>query len=370
MSGRRALRVGPEAAFRSLVGVGGIGAGMLFALDGDHDLGRNESRPGRLLDARDYCKLHNVAHYPAVLLGAQAGEAGPGFGVLPVARIGDDDVGRRLRREMEAAGMDTRFVTAVPDLPTLFSVCFLYPDGSGGNITTSASAAAALTVDDVDAALPRLDRRTLALAVPEAPLLARLRLLDLAGQRGALRVAAFTSAEMAEAQARGALGRVDLLALNQDEAASLAGERLPDGDAAAFLRRCAAAVIAQGGRARIVVTAGERGAWAYENGDWTHCPALSVEVASTAGAGDALLGGILAGLAVGLPFRPSEARASLLDRPVETALELGALVAAFKVTSPHTIPPELDLDALLAFADQHHVALSERLARQVGEAVH
>lgn len=101
-----------DAPYHTLVGVGGIGAGVVFALDGSHDLGRNESRPGRLLDARDYCKLHIIAHHLAVLLGARPESAGPGFRVVPVGRVGEDEVGRRLRREMGEAGMDTRFVQA------------------------------------------------------------------------------------------------------------------------------------------------------------------------------------------------------------------------------------------------------------------
>jgi hypothetical protein len=34
---------------------------------------------------------------------------------------------------MEEAGMDTRFVEESPGEPTLFSVCFLYPDNSGAH---------------------------------------------------------------------------------------------------------------------------------------------------------------------------------------------------------------------------------------------
>jgi sugar/nucleoside kinase (ribokinase family) len=91
---------------------------------------------------------------------------------------------------------------------------------------------------------------------------------------------------------------------------------------------------------------------------------VSVAVVSTAGAGDALLGGVLAGLAAGLPFvPPGHSRASLTGRPLSSALELGALVAAFKVTSPHTIPPDLSLDALLAFAREHGVAFGEDFRR-------
>ena len=75
----------PHAPYRRLIGVGGIGSGMLFALQGEHELARNESRPARLLDVRDYCKLHIVAHYPTVLLGARE-DSGP-FHVVPVGKV-------------------------------------------------------------------------------------------------------------------------------------------------------------------------------------------------------------------------------------------------------------------------------------------
>ena len=55
-------------------------------------------------------------------------------------------------------------------------------------------------------------------------------------------------------------------------------------------------------------------------------------MAGTAGAGDADLAGLIAGLAAGLPFGKAH--------------ELAALVSAFSVTSPQTINPELNPGAL------------------------
>jgi sugar/nucleoside kinase (ribokinase family) len=342
--------------------VGGIGAGILFALEGSHDLGRNESRLGRLLDVRDYCKLHIVAHYPAVLLGAR-GDRGP-FHVLPVGKIGVDEVGRRLRAEMEKAGMDVRFVDAVPGRPTLLSVCFQYPDGSGGNVTTADSAAALVSERDVDLAERWLSPRSIALAVPEVPLEVRRHLLRRAGEKGALRAASLATAEVEEARETGFLSLVDLLALNEDEAAALAGTPFAPEAPEPFLRRLADAARALRPGMRLVVTAGACGAFALDGDGWAHAPALPVPVSSTAGAGDALLGGLLAGLAVGLPFVGTGApRASLAETPLATALDLGALAASFKVTSPHTIPPDVSLDALLAFAREHGVTFGESLRR-------
>jgi sugar/nucleoside kinase (ribokinase family) len=357
--GPHARDAGPAFRYRRLVGVGGIGAGIFFALEGSHDLGRNESRPGRLLDVRDYCKLHIVAHYPAVLLGARP--EGHPFLVLPVGKVGIDEVGLRLRAEMSQAGMDTRLVDTVPGRPTLLSVCFQYPDGSGGNVTAVDSAASLLSAKDVDRALPWLDRDTLALAAPEVPLDARLHLLRRATERGSFRAAALTTAEVPEARERGLLPLVDLLALNEDEASALAGEAFPRDAEAAFLDRCAAAV---GKATWLVVTAGARGAFAFDGTAWTHAPALDVSVASTAGAGDALLGGVLAGLAAGLPFvAPAPRRARLAEHPLASAFDLGVLLAGFKVTSPHTIPPCLTPDVLAGFAAEHGLALGGALRR-------
>lgn len=52
-----------SASYQAMIGTGGIGSGVFFALDGDHTLGREESRSGRFLDKRDYCKLHIISHY-------------------------------------------------------------------------------------------------------------------------------------------------------------------------------------------------------------------------------------------------------------------------------------------------------------------
>jgi sugar/nucleoside kinase (ribokinase family) len=364
---RRGLRLGTDCRRRRLVGVGGIGTGTFFALEGDHDLGRNESRPGRLLDVRDYCKLHIIAHYPAVLLGARRG--GVPFHVVPVGKIGLDQAGERLLGEMNDAGMDTTHVETVDGHPTLQSVCFQYPDGSGGNVTTSDSAAALLGPEDLDAVRTLVGPDAFVLAAPEVSLTTRHSLLRLGTWEGAFRVAALTTAEVPEALRTRLLSDVDLLALNEDEAAQLVGSPLPSDDPEAFLTRCAEVLLGHQPAMRIVVTAGRRGAFAFDGAAWDRAPALPVSVASTAGAGDALLGAVIAGLAAGLPFTEAGSdRETLPARPVSSAFDLGVLVAAYKVTSQHTIPPDFSLDALVSFAAANGLALSERIRRLLPEA--
>lgn len=364
----RTLRIPDDAPYRLLVGTGGIGAGIFFALEGDHTLGRNESRPGKLLDVRDFCKLHIIAHYTSILLGADP--SGEPFHIVAVGKVGRDATGERMIREMAAAGMDTRFIETVDDRATMFSVCFQYPDGSGGNITARESAAAALTAADVDRVRPLFEEyrgRFMVLAAPEAPLEARHRLLELATECGGFRAASFASAEIAEARARGMLTQIDLLAVNQDEAAALAGREYSPDATAALLEDVAAAGVAMNPGMQIIVTVGREGAWGLAGGRQVYCPALDVAVAGTAGAGDALLGGTLAALAVGLPLvEPGPPRRSLDERPLATALEFGVLLAALTVTSPHTIHPDADLDALLALARERGIAFADSVQRLIG----
>lgn len=363
----RTLWAGVDPPYRLLVGVGGIGTGVFLSLEGDHPLGRNESRPAHLLDVRDYCKLHIVAHYAAVLLGADP--SGRSFHVVPIGKVGDDDAGRRLLEEMADVGIDTRYVERVEDRPTLFSVCFQYPDGAGGNITTVDSAASALDLEDVDRAAPILasgGSSSLVLAAPEVSLEVRRHLLELGTADRAFRAASFTPSEISEAREMGMFGLIDLLSLNEDEAAALAGLPFDADDPQPCLDRCASLLRRSQPEIHLLVSAGRLGAFAFAEGVWDRCSAPTVRVASTAGAGDALLSGVISALAVGVPLiDPGPPRREIGDSPLTSALDLGVLLASFSVTSPHTIHPRADLEALVAFADGIGVTFSGALGRAV-----
>jgi sugar/nucleoside kinase (ribokinase family) len=64
----------------------------------------------------------------------------------------------------------------------------------------------------------------------------------------------------------------------------------------------------------------------------THLPAFPTNVVSTAGAGDAHIAGIICGLAAGLHLQQAQ--------------ELGGLVAALAISSPHTIAPDVNRASL------------------------
>ncbi len=343
------LDAGP-ARYDALIGVGGIGAGILFALEGNHDLGRNESRGGRLLESRDYCKLHIISHFAGVFAGARP--EGRPFHVLPVGKVGCDAAGDRLLAEMREAGLDCRFVESVPDLPTLFAVCYQFPDGAGGNLTPVNAAPCRLGEADLDAAVPWLEKygaRAIALAAPEVPLAMRAGLLARATRTGAFRVASFVPGEMAAALEGGLLDRVDLLAVNEDEAAALTGVPFSGANPAFLLGACADFAARRPGL-KILLSVGPAGVYGFEAGRWVHRPALGVKPVSTAGAGDTLLGGILAALAAGWPFLPGEEAGA---GGLRSALDFGNFAAGLSVLSPHTIDPGLNLESLRAAAPRY-----------------
>jgi sugar/nucleoside kinase (ribokinase family) len=348
----RVFRTDSASLHRALVGVGGIGTGSFFELEGNQTLGRNESRPGRLLDVRDYCKLHIVTHYVAKLLGAGPGQSE--FHIVPIGKVGADAPGQSVRVQMQEVGMDTRFITTVDGKPTLFSVCFQYPDGSGGNITTSNSAAAELSSEDVDAAAGLFGaggRATIALAVPEVPLDVRCHLLAVARGAGAFCTASFVSGEILSAKQHGMFQVLDLVALNESEAAEFVDCPLLRDAPEPFITECLSLISRSYPGLRLIVSAGERGAYGFSRGVWNFCPAPAVRVCSTAGAGDALFGGVISALATGMPFvKPGLQRARLDQGDLSTALEFGVMLASYTVASPHTIHPDACLEAVLEFS--------------------
>jgi len=357
------LRLDASSPWRKLVGIGGIGTGIFFAFDDPHTLGRNESRPARLLDVRDYCKLHIVIHYMAKLLGAQ--KSGSPFHIIPIGKVGNDARGRQLLKEMVEAGIDTSRVWMTEEKPTLFSVCFQYPDGSGGNITTSNSAAAALCERDLDAVADILDseaKQAIVLVLPEVPLEVRRHFLDLATRADTFRAGSFVSAEIAAARESGFFDLLDLVSLNESEAVELVGAPFSADAPEPFLQRCQDFIGTSNPNLRMIVSAGALGAWALMSELLDYCPAPKVCVASSAGAGDALLAGVLAAMAAGVPFlrpRASEQRPS--NGPLETALDLSVLLASYTCLSLHTIHPDASLSNLVEFARSLDLTLGSGL---------
>lgn len=316
-----------KLTYDHIVGTGGIGSGIFFSLEGNDTLGREESRMASLLPYRDYCKLHIILHYISVLLGENCR-------CLPIGCVGEDEAGKNLLVEMQSAGIKTDHVKKSKEFPTLFSVCYQYPNREGGNITTAASASNSVLIDDIDSFFLNTkvaNSNEIILAVPEVPVRTRIRLLQHGRERNSLNVSAVSSSEVEMFEELGGVELSDLLFINQDEAekfARTANHIIPE----AIQRICS-----KNPSITLFITAGAKGVYCYFDGQTEFLPVISVQVKSTAGAGDAFLAGTLCGICCGL-------------KAFEAA-KLGVLVAAASVTSQDTINHNINADFLYDFIE-------------------
>jgi ribokinase len=333
-----------DLKYKAMIGTGGIGSGMFFVINGNHTLGREESRSGRFVDRNDYCKLHITTHYVQTLVG-------PDFETIPIGKIGDDDLGRKLYDEMKEAGMNMKHVAVSPGDRTFLCICFVYPDGSGGNLTPDDSACSRVDVSFILAAeneFRQYEHCGVALAVPEVPLESRAKLLELGTQYHFFRAASFTSEEMSSAVRTDMLRNVDLLALNLDEAAVIASTPV-EGHPQEIVEKAVQMLGQINPRMLISITAGKEGSWSWDGTSLHHLPIFETKVVSTAGAGDCHFAAIVVGLAAGLTLHKAQ--------------ELGTLAAALSVTSPHTINKDINRETLEQFAKEVNANLCDDVWR-------
>jgi len=266
---------------------------------------------------------------------------------LLLSVVGDDAEGTALLRSLDAAALSRRGVCIVPGARTA-TVTAVF--GSDGDIAAAVADCGLVESGLNDAWLRRFSRslRSAPVVCADANLsdatLAALPAL-LAGRplwlepvsvakaaRAArlLSSAAFVSPNAAEliALATAARALTDGYAATAAERALLPSSFPCAASAFAALRPCVEVVL-DSGCGHVVTTLGALGvllSWRCQGSLRTlHLPAAPTTVLSTAGAGDALVAGALAGLCAG-------------QTPVD-ALALGVAAAAFVVSRPENTPP-------------------------------
>jgi ribokinase len=346
----RELKYDPaRLCYNGIIGTGGIGSGKFFVLNGDHTLGREESRSGHFLLINDYCKQHIILHYIKVMLGNS-------FEVIPIGKVGDDDIGNILFREMNETGFVMKWVDKEPQLSTLFSFCFYYPDGSGGNLTTDNSASSKVDAGYIERAIPEIQKlgsTGIIMAAPEVPFAARKRLIELGKFYGLFCTASFTTGEIDEALDSNIVDKIDLIAINSDEAAAVAGIKIGTMDAPHLVKLAVKKLGMVNKSIMLSVTTGKDGSWCWDGTNLTCFPAVKANAVSTAGAGDAFFSGIISGLALGL---------SLYE-----AQQLASLVAGLSVCSPDTIHKGIDRNSLNKFLHSSGIKFSKSVLKLLEE---
>ncbi len=265
-----------------------------------------------------------------------------------VSRLGRDELGRRAWERIATLGMDTRFVQWDEEAPTgTVNVDLSDPNRPDFTIVPGVAYDNTQTNDDLLKAAglaecicfgtlmqrTAIARRTLRRLLDAAQNAARL--LDIN-----LRKDCYTRETILDS-----LRAADVLKLNDDEAQTLA-RMFEFGDA--HIPEFCARMREQWGLREIVVTLGERGAFASDAAEGVHVPGYRVELVDTCGSGDAFTAGYLHRRMRGEP----------LAACCELGNALGAMVAGQSgATAP--IPPE----SVRAFILQEHERVEDaRLA--------
>jgi ribokinase len=286
----------------------------------------------------------NLAHFPRpgeTVIGKQyqvafggkganqavaAGRAGANIAFI--ACVGADDIGERIRQQLQQDRIDTAPVETVAEEATGVAMIFVNGEGEN-NIGIYSGANAALTpacvarhqqvIADADALLMQLES-------PLESVLAAAKIAKAQQTQVILNPAPATqlSDEL--------LALIDIITPNETEAEILTGIAVKSDEDAA---RAAAALHAKGIQT-VLITLGRRGVWLSEQGDGVRIPGFSVQAVDTIAAGDTFNGAFIT--------------ARLEGVAMHDAVRFAHAAAAIAVTRPGaqpSVPWRTEIDAFL-----------------------
>ena len=255
-----------------------------------------------------------------------------------ITRTGQDPFGEYLHDALRGFGVDDRFVTAVPGLPTPVTFCEIFPPDDFPLYFYRFPKAPDLEIRpeelDLDAiwsarvfwvtvtGLSQEPSRGATFAALEARAKSGVTILDLD-----YRPQFWSSREEARPLVQRALEQVTVAVGNLDECDTAVGEREP---------RAAARALRDRGVEVVVVKQGPKGVLASDGKTTVEVPPVPVEVVNGLGAGDAFGGALCHGLLAGWD----------LERLMRFCNAAGALVAS-RLACADAMPDAAEVEALL-----------------------
>ncbi len=220
-----------------------------------------------------------------------AAVASLGGDVALIGRIGDDDRGDVVRKNLEVAGVDTRLLKTTHGIATGSALVMVTPDGENA-IIVSSGANAFFSELDIDAAASTLQAASVVLAQLEVSMATVARACTcsaMASGRVILNASPYVPLSSAM------LEMLDPLVVNEHEAASFLARPVETSTATGAVQG-----LLECGVRSAVITLGADGAFGAVRGKRPfHVPAPSVPVVDTTGAGDAFAGALALTLARG-----------------------------------------------------------------------
>ncbi|ENT8519018.1 ribokinase [Raoultella ornithinolytica] len=271
-------------------------------------------------------------HYQVAFGGKGANQAvaagRSGADIAFIACTGDDDIGERVRRQLERDRIDVAPVRAVNAQST--GVALIFVNAEGENVIgIHAGANAALSVEQVEAEKARIAGAQALLMQLESPLESVLAAAKIAHQHQ-------TTVVLNPAPARDLpdelLSLIDIITPNETEAKKLTGIRVENDDDAAK----AARVLHEKGIGIVMITLGSRGVWVSHDGQGRRVPGFKVQAVDTIAAGDTFNGAFVTALLEG----------TALDEAIRFAHAAAAIAVTRKGAQP-SVPWREEIDEFL-----------------------
>lgn len=254
-----------------------------------------------------------------------------GHSVSLVSALGDDAAGLSIRDHMRSLGVGMDQVTVSPSLATAEYAAILNDDGELFSAAAAMDILDSLTPEGLESVWPSLSDQAWVFAECNLPA-DTLHLLLQSCRNLSVRLAIDTVSMPKARRLPKDLTGIDVLFTNLDEAGAMLGtpSAVPSEQVLDLLAR---------GAANVVLTMGSEGHLVGTQGSVSHHPAVSAKPVDVTGAGDALISATLHGL--------------VRRESLESAAEIGALLAGLTVQSVLDVRPELSADWLHEQANKH-----------------
>lgn len=277
-------------------------------------------RVPRVPEAGETLQAHSLIQTPGGKGANQAVAcARLGARVAMVGRIGDDAFGLELKTSLEADGVDARDV-ATDAVPTGVAL-IMVDDGAQNRIALVPGANASVSVEDARTLRPVLETARILSLQLEVPMAA---VCEAAAVARACGCSVLLNPAPAQPLPEVLWKLVDIMVLNETEAATLSGFAVHDIASAAS----AADLLRRRGPSQVILTLGSQGALVAGADACRHFPALSVRAVDTTAAGDTFIGALCAALAKG----------EALDAGVALGIQAAAVCvtrAGAQISMPH-----------------------------------
>ena len=209
-----------------------------------------------------------------------------GGDVTFICKVGNDNYGREMIEKFKKDGIDTQYVTTTDQAAT--GIAVITVDANGENTIVVASGAnSLLTSEDIRNAEPAIshaDVLLMQLETPVEPLCTAARIAHEKGKYVILNPAPAPKAPLPSDLLR----HIDLIIPNETEATSITGVEITDLQSA---ERAMKALKKMGAK-DAMITLGEKGVLAYEDGKVKLFPAYKVQAIDTTAAGDTFCGAL------------------------------------------------------------------------------